>query len=259
MRFVHAVSSHPQGFCKCIESLRDCFIEKEGIQKKYRLQVDVDRHHYFSERLQRKRREEKDLRARKEKKEKQRQAEDVQYIKDATEHLRSSLAEMDSFFASPQSTDIIIPSSLQSTYRQLQTVSLQTRSSARDALSQMRHLRHELHRLQREASSRAENQRRTEIAALLDQISRLRSLHPMFRWMNEQLELAGKELPVARTAGEVAGWREKLNEVEEGIALAEEMTQLLEGSAGGKWREAFHRMFDEGCERCGSFAEMKGM
>ena len=77
--------------------------------------------------------------------------------------------------------------------------------------------------------------------------------------MNEQLELAGKELPVARTAGEVAGWQEKLNEVEEGIALAEEMTQLLEGSAGGKWREAFHRMFDEGCERCGSFAEMKGM
>ena len=123
----------------------------------------------------------------------------------------------------------------------------------------MRHLRHALHQLQREASSREEIQRRTEIAQLLEQVSRLLSLHPAFRWMKDQLELAGNELPELRTAGEVVSWRENLSEVEEGMMLAEEMTQLLVGSTGGKWREAFRGMFDEGCERCGSFVEMQGV
>lgn len=250
---------HHQGFRRCIKSLRGSFLEKEGIPKKYRLQVDFDRHHYFSEHSQRKRREEKDQRARREKREKKRQEEDAQYLQEAQEHLLSSLSELDPFFSPSSETEsIVIPTSLQSTYCQLQTVSLQTRSAARDALSQMRHLRHALHRLQREASSRAEQQRQTEIAAILETVSRLRSLQPAFRWMRTRLELAGKEVPGLRTAGEVASWREKLSEVEEGMVLAGEMEQLLEGSTGGRWREALRGMFDEGCERCGSFAEMKG-
>ena len=250
---------HHQGFRRCIESLRGSFLEKEGIPKKYRLQVDFDHHHYFSEHSQRKRREEKDQRARREKREKKRQEEDAQYLQEAQEHLLSSLSELDPFFSPSSETEsIVIPTSLQSTYCQLQTVSLQTRSAARDALSQMRHLRHALHRLQREASSRAQQQRQTEIAAILETVSRLRSLQPAFRWMRTRLELAGKEVPGLRTAGEVASWREKLSEVEEGMDLAGEMEQLLEGSTGGRWREALRGMFDEGCERCGSFAEMKG-
>lgn len=72
---------HHQGFRRCIESLRGSFLEKEGIPKKYRLQVDFDRHHYFSEHSQRKRREEKDQRARREKREKKRQEEDAQYCR----------------------------------------------------------------------------------------------------------------------------------------------------------------------------------
>ena len=73
---------HHQGFRRCIESLRGSFLEKEGIPKKYRLQVDFDRHHYFSEHSQRKRREEKDQRARREKREKKRQEEDAQYLQE---------------------------------------------------------------------------------------------------------------------------------------------------------------------------------
>ncbi len=45
-----------EGFVGCIEKLRNCLLEKDGIEKKYRVNVDFDRNSYFSEENKRKRR-----------------------------------------------------------------------------------------------------------------------------------------------------------------------------------------------------------
>lgn len=45
-----------EGFTMCIEKLRNCILEKDGIEKKYRMNVDFDRNGYFSDESKRRRR-----------------------------------------------------------------------------------------------------------------------------------------------------------------------------------------------------------
>ena len=98
-----------EGFVGCIEKLRSCILEKDGIEKKYRLKVDFDRNSYFSTESKRKRRfkqqsaltrrEEYQSKQKKEMKKKKREEMEAQFLRETLTIIQQTSLEIESLFS----------------------------------------------------------------------------------------------------------------------------------------------------------------